>query len=133
VSAERATYLDASAIVKLVAEEPESHALLQFLGQRGSVVSSAVARTEVGRSLLRLGPEFAARGDEVLAHIDLVHVGDEILRAAAHLHPAELRAVNAIHLATAQRLGEDVAVVVTYDGRMAAAAQILGWKVVAPA
>jgi hypothetical protein len=39
----------------------------------------------------------------------------------------------AIHLATAQELGADLARIVTYDMRMAAAAEGLGWRVAAPA
>lgn len=46
--------------------------------------------------------------------------------------PAELRSLDAIHLATAQQLGSDLARVVTYDERMSRAAEGFGWAAVAP-
>jgi hypothetical protein len=133
MTAESATYLDSSAIVKLAVEEPETGALRDYLHGRAPLVSSALARTEVGRSLLRLGPDFAARGEDILRRFDLVRVGDRTLRLAARLPSAELRSLDAIHLATADQLGEDLGAVVTYDERMAAAARQMGYVVVAPA
>ncbi|MHB1738665.1 MAG: type II toxin-antitoxin system VapC family toxin [Actinomycetes bacterium] len=132
MSAERATYLDSSAIVKLVVAEAESTVLRRYLHRRRPLVSSALARTEVRRALLPLGPRAAARCDEVLARVELVRVSDRVLEAAATLLPTDLRSLDAIHLATAAQLGEDLARVVTYDDRMAAAAHALGWRVVAP-
>jgi uncharacterized protein len=46
--------------------------------------------------------------------------------------PVELPSLNAIHLATAQQLGADLAWIVTYDDRMAAAAKQLGLTVTRP-
>lgn len=46
-----------------------------------------------------------------------------MLNAAEALLPTELRSLEALHLATAQLLGENVARVVTYDQRMAAGAR----------
>lgn len=132
MSAERASYLDSSAIVKLVVAEEESSALRAYLKRRRPLVSSAVARTEVGRALLPLGVGAVHRGEDVLARVDLVRVTDRVLDAAARLLPVELRSLDAIHLATAQQLGGSLARVVTYDGRMAAAAAAMGWKVVVP-
>ncbi|MGH9260422.1 MAG: PIN domain-containing protein, partial [Acidimicrobiales bacterium] len=72
------------------------------------------------------------RGAAVLERLEIVRINDRILNAAGALQPAELRSVDAIHLATAQQLGDDLARVCTYDGRMADAATALGWRVVAP-
>ena len=129
----RATYLDSSAIVKLAIAEPESSALRGYLRRRKPYISSALARAEVGRALLPLGPAATRRGDAVLARIDLVRVSDTVLRAAGSLLPEEMRTLDAIHLATAQHLGEDLAQIVTYDARMKNAADVLGLKVAAPA
>jgi uncharacterized protein len=68
----------------------------------------------------------------VLTRIDLVRISDRILAAAGTLVPAEVRSLDAIHLATAQQLGSEVARIVTYDQRMAAAARATGWSVVSP-
>lgn len=128
----RASYLDSSAIVKLVIAEPESGALRRYLRRRKPHITSALSGAEVARALLSLGPAAQRRGDAVLACIDAVRVSGTVLRAAAGLLPADLRTLDAIHLATAQQLGHDLARVVTYDVRMQAAAQYLGLDVAAP-
>lgn len=132
MSAERAIYLDSSAIVKLAVAEPESVALRMYLRRRRPLVSSSLARTEVGRALAPAGGSAVGRGVAVLARIDLIRVSDRLLDSAAQLQHAELRSLDAIHLATAQQLGTSLAQVVTYDGRMFAAAQVMGMQVVAP-
>jgi predicted nucleic acid-binding protein len=127
-----ATYLDASAIVKLVVREPQSLALRRYLRRRPPLVSSALARTEVLRALLPGGDGAVARGRAVLQRLDLVRVNDRILNAAGVLQPAGLRSLDAIHLATADQLGSDLSVVVTYDERLAAAATERGYRIAQP-
>jgi len=132
MSAERATYLDSSALVKLAVREPESDALRRYLRRRRPLVSSALARTEVSRALMPLGEAAVRRGQEVLARVDLVRINDRVLSAAGILPPADLRSLDAIHLATAQQLGTDLSRIVTYDDRMAEAAKDLGWAISSP-
>ena len=127
-----ATYLDSSAIVKLVVEEPQSVALRWYLRRRRPLVSSALARAEVFRALLLEGEAGMARGHAVLARIDLIRVNDRVLNAAGALLPPDLRSLDAIHLATAAQLGQDLGQVVTYDERMADAARHLGMKAASP-
>ena len=128
-----AVYLDSSAIVKLAVREPESDALRRHLRRRRPWVSSALARTEVLRSLLVGGEEALAAGRRVLARCDLVRVNDRVLALAGTLLPPDLRSLDAIHLATAERLRDEVTELVIYDDRMAAAARELGFRVSAPA
>jgi len=127
-----ATYLDSSAIVKLAVEEPQSAALRRYLRRRRPLVSSALARAEVLRALLLEGEAGMARGHSVLARIDLIRVNDRVLNAAGALSPPDLRSLDAIHLATAGQLGQDLGQVVTYDERMADAARHLGMKAASP-
>jgi predicted nucleic acid-binding protein len=127
-----AIYLDSSAILKLAVREAETAALVGYLRRRRPLVSSALARIEVLRALLPAGPQAVARGRDVLATIELVRIGDKVLSAAGTLLPNELRSLDAIHLATAGRLGDQLARLVTYDQRMAGAAQRLGHRVVSP-
>ena len=127
-----ATYLDSSAIVKLAVREPESLALRRYLRRRQPLVSSALARTEVLRALLPAGDEAVARGRAVLQRIDLVRVNDRILNAAGILRPPALRSLDAVHLATAQALDDELSALVTYDDRMVNAARQLGCNVVQP-
>ncbi len=127
-----ATYIDSSALVKLAVREPESAALRQYIRRRRPLVSSALARTEVARALLSLGPQAIQRGHDVLRRVDLVRINDRILNAAGAMLPIDVRSLDAIHLATAQLLGVELARIVTYDDRMAAAAKDLGLTVARP-
>ena len=127
-----ATYLDSSAIVKLAVLEPESLALRRYLRRRQPLLSSALARTEVLRALLPAGDEAVARGRGVLQRLDLVGINGRSLNAAGVLRPPELRSLDAIHLATAVELGEDLRAFVTYDERLAAAATHVGFTVLQP-
>lgn len=128
-------YLDASALVKLVVREPESTVLAAFLRVHSDRVTSALALTEVPRALRRAGFGTAERrrAREVLTRVALVDVDRRALAAAATLDPPTLRTLDAIHLATALTLRDDLAVLVTYDRRLAAAAQRADIEVLAPA
>jgi uncharacterized protein len=129
---QRLTYIDSSAIVKLVVAEPESKALRRYLARRQPLVSSALARTEVARALMLAGAEAVARGHQALRSIQLLRVNDRVLSEAGRMEPAELRSLDAIHLASVSQLGAAVKQIVTYDERMARAAAALGWSVAAP-
>ncbi len=132
MSADRATYLDSSAIVKLAVTERESAALRRYLRSRTPLVVSALARTEVPRALLPLGPAAVQRGHDVLSRIELIRVSERIFLEAGSLLPAELRSLGAIHLATMRQLGKSLRRLVTYDSRMATAATELRIATVAP-
>lgn len=128
-------YLDASALVKLVVAEPESPALMAFLGSRPDRLSSTLALAEIPRALRRAGFGAAARrrARRLLTRLALVDVDRRILAAAAALQPPALRTLDAIHLATALAVREDLVALVTYDRRLAAAAEHLDLEVLAPA
>lgn len=127
------TYLDSSAIVKLAVEEQESGSLRRHLRRRsGPLTSSAVARTEVLRALLDEGEAGLARGRDVLGRLNLVRVNDRVLNAAGSLLPSNVRSLDAIHLATALQLGDDVRQLITYDERMSDAARTLGLRAASP-
>lgn len=127
-----AVYLDSSAIVKLAVREPESDALRAYLRSRRPWVSSAMARTEVLRALLVGGEEAVAAGRRVLARCDLVRVNDRVLNVAGTIEPPELRSLDAVHLATAERLRDEISEIVVYDERLAAVGLQRGFRVSAP-
>ena len=79
------------------------------------------------------GSEALARAEAVLRRVEIVRITDRILRLAGSLEPSELRSLDAIHLATAQLIGRDLKWIVTYDERMAEAAEALGMSIRAPA
>lgn len=124
-------YLDSSALVKLVVEEPESEDLRTFVGER-VVVSSMVARTEVIRAVARTEPERVGAAEKVLAETSLIIIDWPLASAAAWVEPASIRSLDAIHLATAQRLEVGLEALVTYDRRMVDAAQMAGLRVASP-
>lgn len=132
MSADKATYLDSSALVKLALHEPESMALATYLRRRPIRVSSALARTEVVRAIRPVGADQSRRVREVLAKVGLLRVSDRVLDAAGQMPPAELRSLDAIHLATAEQLEGELGSFVTYDDRLAAAAAARGMRVAQP-
>lgn len=117
-------YLDSSAILKIVVPEPESKALLQFLADWPNRISSELARTEVLRALRRAdvtAPQFR-RGQKTLERIGLVPIESRILNDAALLRPFSLRSLDAIHLATALSLRQELGGIISYDVRLSDAA-----------
>jgi predicted nucleic acid-binding protein len=64
--------------------------------------------------------------------MSLLRVNDPVLALAGQLLPVELRSLDAIHLATARLLGDDLGNLVTYDERLAAGARGLKMRVVGP-
>lgn len=126
-------YADTSALVKLVVIEPESEALLTWLGRRdAALATSDLARTELVRSVRRRAPEAVTQARDVLSRLLLVRADAQIFDEAARLMPPEVRSLDAVHLATALALGDDLEGIITYDLRMADAAHGLGLEVVAP-
>lgn len=84
----------------------------------------------MGKAVARANP--SADPQPVLARIAFVEVDAELARVAAAAGVPELRSLDALHLASALRLGQEVDAFVTYDDRQADAARVLGFKVEAP-
>ena len=126
-------YVDSSALVKLVAVEAESSALVAHLEGHPVQIASSIVIVELVRSLGRRAGVDVARAFAIIDHLELVDVDRRILDRAAGLAPAELRSLDAIHLATAIEVRGSVDAVVTYDARLGAAARVHGFTVIAPA
>jgi predicted nucleic acid-binding protein len=125
-------YLDSSALVKLVIAEAESPALRRYLRGEPRRASCSLARVEVIRAVRPHGPAATTRARRLLRRLDLVQLDDELLDSAAALDGSVLRSLDAIHLAAAQTLADELSAVVTYDDRMTTAAGLLGLLVNAP-
>ena len=95
-------------------------------------MSCGLARVEVPLAVAERGTEAAALAREVLDGMHLVPLGDALLDAAGDLR-LPLRSLDAIHVTVARQLAGDLAGLVTYDRRMAAAAETLGMPVAGPA
>ncbi|MGH9519337.1 MAG: type II toxin-antitoxin system VapC family toxin [Terriglobales bacterium] len=127
-------YLDSSALAKLVVPEIETNALREFLVGQPERCSSDLIRVELGRLILRqpaAGATFHSRFEAALSAVSLLRLSPAILQTAANVLGANLRALDAIHLAAALSV-PDLAGMVAYDPRLAAAAAANGLRVFMP-
>jgi len=124
-------YLDASALVKLVLPERESAALEETLRQWPRRASSVIARVELRLAAARSGRATVnERADRILERTSVVPLNRGVIEQAGHLSP--LRALDAIHLASALSLGGGLGAFVAYDRRLGVAAEAAGVPVLAP-
>ncbi len=124
-------FLDSSAIVKLALPETESGALKAYLGGV-TFACSEISRTEVIRAVARRAPARWALARDIVAQAQLIAVAKATLDEAAALAPPTLRSLDAIHLASALVLGDELEAFVAYDDRLLAAASALGMPVASP-
>ncbi|HWI31377.1 MAG TPA: type II toxin-antitoxin system VapC family toxin [Microbacterium sp.] len=128
----RVAYLDASAAMKLVLDEPESAALVDALASDPDrwLAAGWLLHTEMHCAAGRHPDAFDL--DAIRGVLDVVNLVDltrgDMIAAGTH---APLRSNDAIHLAVAIRLGVDE--IVTYDSELADAAARAGLAVLAPA
>ncbi|MFQ5740877.1 MAG: type II toxin-antitoxin system VapC family toxin [Acidobacteriota bacterium] len=127
-------YLDSSALVKLILEEPESEALLARLAYWANRVSSELAIVEVTRAARRAStdPRVLSRAQRVLAAVNLLRIERSMVERAALLEAVTLRSLDAIHLASALSFGGDLEGMAVYDSRLQEAARQSGIPVFAP-
>ncbi|WP_420442901.1 type II toxin-antitoxin system VapC family toxin [Candidatus Poriferisodalis sp.] len=126
-------YFDSSALVKLIVEEPESSTLDSWIeAEDVRVVSSDLARAETIRAVRRYLPELTVEARSLFDSVTCVRMTLEIVERAALLDPPGLRSLDAIHLATALELHNEVEGLVTYDERLARAARESGIPTLAP-
>jgi predicted nucleic acid-binding protein len=122
--ADRALYLDSSALLKLIAEEVETPALLRAVAGR-QLLSSELALTEVPRAVWRLscglGPEekrgLIAGTEGLLNGLAYVPLTQELLLHAGSFQEGFLRGHDAIHIASALSVADELEAFVSYDGR----------------
>lgn len=131
-------YMDASALVKLVRDEIESDAMRAYV-EGADLVSSELVLTEVPRAAHRaaaLDPTLSLdllleRAGELIDALSLRPLDRALLAGAGALTEPGLRALDAIHIASAVGL-DPIEAFVTYDERQAAAARLAGLRTVAP-
>jgi len=131
-------YADASALVKLVRDEPESSALRAFL-EAADVVSSELVLTEVPRAIRRaiaLDPLLPLsvlmnRAGDLMDALAILPVDRALLLAAGAFDEPALRALDAIHIASAIDISP-LDGFVTYAERQAAGARLAGLRTLSP-
>lgn len=125
-------YLDTSAAAKLLIDEPESTALARHLDDLPAElapVSSVLLETELRRFAVRVAVPQAAVTD-VLARVALVEPDRALFHEAGLLPGHALRSLDALHLATAIRVG--AVDLISYDMRLLGAARDLGLSTSTP-
>jgi predicted nucleic acid-binding protein len=125
-------YLDASAFCKLLKPETESMALRHALEQEETWLASEILAVEAGRVALIAGGDTPEHARGELAHVILAPLTETVRAAAASVSPSRLRALDAIHLATALELRTEIDVMYAYDERLNEAAREHGLEVRAP-
>lgn len=128
-------YLDASALLKLYVEEPDSTRAEDILVFDPVWITGRHTTVEVRRNLARLldGPSLATarrQFERDWARIAVVELTPEVCDAAAEL--AEVtgaRTLDALHLGAVKVVGGGALPLVTFDLRQAQAARSLGWVV----
>jgi predicted nucleic acid-binding protein len=125
-------YVDTSALVKLVIREVGSDAVDRYLTD-ADLVSSTLLLVEARRGALRRAPAKLPHLDLVLRRVEMIEISSAVVEAASRLPDPALRLLDAIHLATALLVREDIEALLTYDDRLAAAAAAHGLAVIAPA
>lgn len=134
VAASGVAYLDASALVKLVLSEAESGPLRAYLAATSRRLTSRIAEVELRRAVGRVGrPGDEAQVSAVLAGLQFIELDDRTSAVAASVGPPTLHSLDALHLASALAVRDELDTVITYDTRLADAARAAGLEVVAPA
>lgn len=128
-------YVDSSALLKRVVAEPESTAVRTLLAERHAagdlLTSSSLAWVEIWRALRRASvADVSTIAGLALSGIAEFPLDDAVLVRARRIGQDELRSLDAIHLAAATAVGATD--VLTYDTRLAAAAETAGMRVLAP-
>ncbi len=118
--------------MKLVLREREEAALRAKLAEWDGYVSSALLAVEAIRACSRHRSEYAREAQEWLFDVALLPLDDALLDAATSLPPPALRSLDALHLATALSVREEIGVLFTYDERLAAVAADAGLNVARP-
>ncbi len=120
-------YLDSSALIKLFIEEEESAHLTDvvnnYLVSDVRLVTSSIARVELNRARIRndlVGAQVrfeVGSQNAVLDAIDILQITGEIIDVASSF-TFRSKSLDAIHLATADVLRDDLEALITYDEDM---------------
>jgi predicted nucleic acid-binding protein len=127
-------YLDSSALMKLVREEAETAALSAWLSTQPEmpVVTSELGRIEVLRAARRAGGAALTEARAVIGDIDLVPLDRGVQDLACDIGEAPLRTLDALHLASAVLVRNDLAAFVAYDHRLLDAGEAAALPITSP-
>jgi uncharacterized protein len=95
-------------------------------------VSSTLLRVELTRAVARSRRTLASDARDLLLGLSYVAIDHEIVDGAMNEPDRSLRSLDAIHLATARLLADDLTAIVSYDDRPLAAAKATGMAYLSP-
>lgn len=127
-------YLDTSAAFKLLAAEEHAEAFLAFYREHRNEgwISSDLLRIELTRSVARHWRALIPDAQRLLDALEYIQMDEDVVRTAMVEPDSLLRSLDAIHLATARLLGPELTALLTYDDRLAKAAEEAGIPVHTP-
>ena len=121
-------YVDSSAIVAVIFDEPEALELENIL--ESTPVTSRLSKVEVLRRVNKFDESLLPRAQKILSQFQLVEMTESILiRAENYPRQITAKTADAIHLATAETLSPLIEGVLTLDKQMAKNAQKLNLTV----
>jgi predicted nucleic acid-binding protein len=126
-------YLDTSALVKLVFEEPESGALAQWMSSAAEpMATSQLSVVELIRTCGRRHDFAIDVARDLLEGMDQVPMTRSVIDRASTVMPRDLRNLDVIHLASAMHLREHLSAFVVYDEGLALGGRYNDLPVLAP-
>jgi len=121
--------------MKMVTREKETPALTSFVngenpwGEPVRWGTSYLGKTEVTRAAARISAKAQEAAGRVISHLWLTPIDRHIIELAGLVSPSTLRTLDALHLATALKLGYPL---VAYDQKLIQAARAAGLSVYSP-
>ena len=107
-------FLDSSAILKLIVDEPESKILRRYVP--ASKITSRISRIEVLRNVHRIDPKKVARAKAKLDGIFYVEVNQGVLQNAEDIAiTLGIKSLDSIQAGTALFIKDSIDGVISYD------------------
>jgi predicted nucleic acid-binding protein len=130
-------YIDTSALTKLLIAERETPELQAWLAtqsdQGESAATSALGRVELMRVVARYGePGQSERARYLLDGLDILPLTEPVIALAETVGPSTLRSLDAIHLASAAQIEQELTAFVTYDHRLLEGCREVGLATASP-
>ena len=127
-------YADTSAVIKLLAEESHSRAFAAFYDSHADTewVSSTLSRIELTRAVTRVMPALLPEARDLLSAFSYISMDDDVVEGAMNEPDRGLRSLDAVHLATARILADDLIAIVSYDDCLLKASEEAGLGIASP-
>jgi predicted nucleic acid-binding protein len=124
-------FLDSSAILKLIVDEPESKILRKFIPT--SNITSRISRIEVLRNVHRIDPKKVTRAKDKLDGIYYIEINQGVLQNAEDIAMAlGTKSLDSIQAGSALFIKDSIDGVISYDKNLNRALTQLGIYSISP-